>query len=146
MITELIIMRYKLIPFAIGAALGLTATSETLAQDFSVDWYTVDGGGEMFTAGGDFELSGTIGQPDAGTAMTGGDFEITGGFWPGVKPFCFGDLDGDGEVGLSDLAQLLANYGEPSGMTYFDGDLDGDGDVDLSDLAALLAEYGTDCP
>jgi hypothetical protein len=59
---------------------------------------------------------------------------------------CPGDLDGDGEIGLGDLAVLLANYGAPSGMTYEDGDLDGDGDIDLADLAALLAVYGTTCP
>jgi hypothetical protein len=58
---------------------------------------------------------------------------------------CPGDLDGDGVVGLADLAQLLANYGTAAGMTYEDGDLDGDGDVDLSDLAALLAVYNTRC-
>ena len=53
-----------------------------------------------------------------------------------------GDLDGDGDVDLSDLAQLLSNYGITGGATYQQGDLDGDGDVDLSDLAALLANYG----
>ena len=53
-----------------------------------------------------------------------------------------GDLDGDGDVDLSDLAQLLAHYGTTSGATYEQGDIDGDGDVDLSDLAALLANYG----
>lgn len=55
-----------------------------------------------------------------------------------------GDLDLDGDVDLSDLAQLLGNYGE-TGMTYTDGDIDGDGDVDLSDLAALLGNYGDSC-
>jgi hypothetical protein len=59
---------------------------------------------------------------------------------------CPGDLDHDLDVDLSDLAQLLSNYGETSGMTYEDGDLDEDADVDLADLAALLAEYGTICP
>ena len=50
-----------------------------------------------------------------------------------------GDLNGDGQVALDDLAALLAEYGCTSGCTT---DLDGDGDVDLSDLAALLANYG----
>ena len=58
---------------------------------------------------------------------------------------CPGDLDGDNDIDLSDLATLLANYGMPSGATYEQGDLDGDGDVDLQDLAALLAVYGTSC-
>ena len=61
-------------------------------------------------------------------------------------PECFGDLDGDDDVDLSDLATLLANYGMTSGAAYEDGDLDADGDVDLSDLAALLGVYGTTCP
>ena len=134
---------------AIVAITVLVAASSTVAQDYDIAWHTIDGGGEMFTTGGDFELSGTIGQPDANTTvMTGDDFELAGGFWAGAAEdeFCFGDLDGDGDVGLSDLAQLLSNYGETSGMTYEDGDLDGDGDVDLADLAALLGVYGTTCP
>jgi hypothetical protein len=58
---------------------------------------------------------------------------------------CPGDLDGDNDVDLADLAQLLGHYGTTSGAAYEDGDLDGDGDVDLSDLAALLGVYGTTC-
>jgi len=54
-----------------------------------------------------------------------------------------GDLDLDGDVDLSDLAQLLAHYGMTQGAVYEDGDLDGDGDVDLADLSALLGHYGT---
>jgi len=52
------------------------------------------------------------------------------------------DTNGDGQIGLSDLATLLAHYGTTSGASYEDGDLDLDGDVDLSDLAALLGHYG----
>jgi hypothetical protein len=59
---------------------------------------------------------------------------------------CDGDLDGDGDIDLTDLARLLANYGTAGTANYADGDLDGDGDVDLTDLAALLAVYGTACP
>jgi len=48
-----------------------------------------------------------------------------------------GDLDGDGNVDLNDLAILLASYGVDAG-----GDIDGDGDTDLADLAILLIHYG----
>ena len=63
----------------------------------------------------------------------------------GANVTCPGDLDGDNQRDLSDLAQLLANYGTTSGATYGDGDMDQDGDVDLTDLAALLAFYGQPC-
>jgi hypothetical protein len=63
----------------------------------------------------------------------------------GLGRCCFGDLDRDRDVDLSDLAQLLANYGTTSGATYWDGDLDGDDDVDVDDLAELLAVYGDVC-
>ena len=49
------------------------------AQSFSIDWFTIDGGGGT-SSGGNFTLSGTIGQPDAGT-MSGGNFSLNGGFW-----------------------------------------------------------------
>jgi hypothetical protein len=129
-------------------SLAIAATGTALAGELELDWWTIDGGGAMFTTGGSFELSGTIGQADAGMTMTGGDIEVVGGFWPaGIEEaFCFGDFDGDNDVDLADLANLLGSYGQTEGMTYEDGDLDGDGDVDLADLAALLGVYGTTCP
>lgn len=57
-----------------------------------------------------------------------------------------GDLNGDCEVGLGDLAALLAHFGTADGATYPDGDLDADGDVDLDDLTTLLANFGSTCP
>lgn len=59
---------------------------------------------------------------------------------------CTGDLDGDGAIGLQDLATLLGHFGTPEGATSGDGDTDGDRDVDLSDLAVLLGRYGMACP
>lgn len=58
---------------------------------------------------------------------------------------CYGDLNGDDEIGLSDLATLLAHYGNPGPWTYADGDMNCDGEVDLSDLATLLSVYGQPC-
>jgi hypothetical protein len=59
---------------------------------------------------------------------------------------CPGDLDGDAEVRLSDLAVLLSNYDAVGLVGYQDGDINRDMRVDLNDLAALLAVYDTSCP
>ena len=50
------------------------------AQTYSIDWYKISGGGGTST-GGTYQVSGTIGQPDASGAMTGGSYSMTGGFW-----------------------------------------------------------------
>jgi len=57
----------------LGGALSLSA------QSYSIDWYTIDGGGGT-SSGGPYTLSGTIGQPDAGV-HTGGPYTLVGGFW-----------------------------------------------------------------
>lgn len=52
--------------------------------EFSIDWYTIDGGGGV-SAGGEFSLTGTIGQHDASSAPAeGGVYSVFGGFWGGV--------------------------------------------------------------
>jgi hypothetical protein len=50
------------------------------AQSYSINWYKVAGGGGTST-GGVYAVSGTVGQPDAGGPMTGGNYSLTGGFW-----------------------------------------------------------------
>jgi len=52
-----------------------------------------------------------------------------------------GDMDGDCDVDITDLAVLLAAYGSGNG-----GDINGDGVTDLTDLGLLLANYGNTCP
>ena len=47
----------------------------------SIDWYKVAGGGGMNSTGGVYSVSGTVGQPDASGAMSGGGYSLTGGFW-----------------------------------------------------------------
>jgi|SRR5665213_535043 len=68
-----------LLSICIASALWLSVAMAQ-AQSYSVDWYKIAGGGGTST-GGTYQVSGTIGQPDAGGAMTGGNYSLTGGFW-----------------------------------------------------------------
>ena len=64
---------------ALLAGLVLCVARIAGAQNYAIDWYSIDGGGGTST-NGQFSLSGTIGQPDAGH-MSGGSFTLDGGFW-----------------------------------------------------------------
>lgn len=50
------------------------------AQSYTVDWYKISSGGGTST-NGSYSVSGTIGQPDASSTMSGGNYSLTGGFW-----------------------------------------------------------------
>jgi len=53
------------------------------AQSYSINWYTIGGGGGTSTGTSGsttYSLSGTIGQP-AASSMSGGNYSLTGGFW-----------------------------------------------------------------
>jgi hypothetical protein len=62
----------------------LSFTMPTYSQsggNFIIDEFTIDNGGGR-SLGGDFSLQGTIGQADASTEVSGGNFSLKGGFWP----------------------------------------------------------------
>ena len=48
-------------------------------QSYTIAWYEIAGGGGTST-GGTYQVSGTIGQPDASGAMSGGNYSVTGGY------------------------------------------------------------------
>jgi len=66
-------------PLLLALAVSLFAHTAR-AQNYSIDWLTMGGGGGTST-GGVYQVSDTIGQPDAEPTMTGGNFSLTGGFW-----------------------------------------------------------------
>ena len=49
----------------------------------TIDWYSVDSGGGQ-SDGGDYQLDGIIGQPEAQTSATGGDYQLDGGYLAGT--------------------------------------------------------------
>jgi hypothetical protein len=74
---EIEVIMKKLIPVSLlTSTLCLTA----LGQSYSIDWFKISAGGGTST-GGVYAVSGTIGQPDAGATMSGGNYSLTGGFW-----------------------------------------------------------------
>ena len=111
------------------------------ADDFQISRSTIDGGGAMSSAGGDFELSGTIGQPDAGV-MEGDGFTLAGGFWFEEPP---DDCNSDGWVNLVDYKDFEECLSGPNAELPLPEcncfDRDGDNDVDLSDVASLQAGF-----
>jgi hypothetical protein len=64
-------------------ALSFVVVSALHAQSYSINWFKVAGGGGTST-GGTYQVSGTIGQHDAGGPMTNGQYSLTGGFWSGI--------------------------------------------------------------
>lgn len=71
-------MKSLLLPLLVCASL-LAAVTGVRAQSYSIDWYKIAGGGGT-SSNGNYVVSGTIGQADAGQ-MTGGNYSLTGGFW-----------------------------------------------------------------
>jgi len=67
-------------PLLLACATLACPVSHAFAQTYSIDWHTMDGGGGT-SAGAGFAISGTVGQPDASPALTGGNFSLTAGFW-----------------------------------------------------------------
>lgn len=67
----------------LSLAACISVQSDLTAQvggPYDLSWFSVDGGGGT-SSGGPYSLSGTIGQPDAGGPLSGGNYTLVGGFW-----------------------------------------------------------------
>ena len=126
---------------ATGAFVAPHAASLADEPALQVTRYTIDGGGNMRAIGGLYELSGTIGQPEAGRS-TGGDYHVSAAFWFPVLP---GDSGEDGTVDLSDYAAFQACSTGPDGGTPTEEcqsfDVNHSGTIDLADFAVIQTSY-----
>ena len=61
----------------LGVTGGITAAQ---AEGYRIAWWTLDHGGGM-SAADRYSVAGTIGQPDAGAALQGGEYRLIGGYW-----------------------------------------------------------------
>ena len=128
-----------------SAVVCLWFASPTLGQSLAIDWFTIDGGGAMASVGGSFEVSGTIGQPDA-DIMAGGGFELVGGFWGAAWPICYADCDQSTGAGVLDIFDFLCFQnsfvlGEPYAC-----DCDPDPACDIFDFLCFQNAFVAGCP
>lgn len=79
-----------LFPIVLALLIGISTANAQHSDEpvspqsgYSIDWYTIDGGGAMNTSGGSYSLSSSIGQSDAGS-LSGGVYTLNGGFWGGT--------------------------------------------------------------
>jgi hypothetical protein len=78
-------MKHTLILCALVVVLLLGAIGLAVANGpgYTLDWWTVDGGGGTWSdTGGQYVLNGTVGQPDA-HVWGDGSYTLVGGFWGG---------------------------------------------------------------
>jgi hypothetical protein len=126
-----------------GLFVGSLLSAGLTANAYTLGWWTIDAGGAMWAAGGGFELSGTIGQPDAVTVASGAGLALTGGFWgvTGVAGWSPGDLNCDGAVNVFDIDPFVLALTNPAGYAaahpacdYMLADVNGDGAVNAFDI------------
>ena len=65
---------------AMSSMLSLNNVHAQTGGNYDLTWWTIDGGGDVISGNG-YTLNGTIGQPEPGSAPTGSNYTLTGGFW-----------------------------------------------------------------
>ncbi len=128
------------ISLSVVVVTSIVAAGVGTVDDPQLSRWTIDGGGVTRSLGGTWELSGTIGQPDA-AVMEGSSYVLTGGFWFAVPP-C--DCDDDGRVSLYDHVEFEACLSGPgAGVTEGCGcfDVDRSHMVDLRDFAVAQIAF-----
>jgi hypothetical protein len=117
----------------------VAVSTSAVWSDYQIVWSTIDGGGGQ-SSGGQYVLTGTIGQPDA-AYFEGGHYEVLGGFWPG-GPQCFVDLKQ-----FAAFAQHWLETGCDSGNGWCSGaDLNHLNGVDYADLEIFVQQWLFSCP
>lgn len=136
--------------------LGLMAP-RALAQ-VEIDWQTVDGGGVVSMSAGAFELTGSVGQPDAsvlsaGIQNTPSEIILAGGFWSlDTAPFCVADIDRSGFVDSDDYVLFVQAFsdgcfgsGNPNLGCSYSADFDRSGFIDSDDFVAFVDAFSEGC-
>ena len=129
----------KLSRYGCAILLSIMVIASVSYSNYQIVWSTIDGGGGT-SSGGQYELVGTIGQPDA-SYSEGGNYEVLGGFWPG-GPLCFVDFKHFArfaERWLDTPCDGLNDWCGGADLNHLNG-------VDLIDLGLFVDEWLCYCP
>ena len=144
-----------------GAFTVISAAQLAAPGSYAIDSFVIAGGGGTSSSGGaGFSLSGTIGQHDAGIAMSGGGFTLQGGFWIGgglpTIDTCLPDIaplpTGNGLVNVDDLLAVINTWGNCADPNQCPADIApagpvggpiGNDIVNVDDLLAVINGWGT---
>ncbi len=129
------------IVFLAGVVSASSAAPARIASP-DLSWRTIDAGGGT-SAGGPFSLTGTIGQHDAGPALSAGGLTLGGGFWSNLDglPHCPADFNRDGVADFFDYLDFATAFAaeDPS------ADLNNDGVVDFFDYLDFVRAFDAGC-
>jgi hypothetical protein len=123
-----VIMRLNIAPYVRFEGIGTFLIESLIVNDVG-HWFVINGFG--LTINNARQMAVPASNDDTGE---GGIILLTP-----IPPL--GDVDGDGQVGPADLAQLLAAWGQCAEGTPCPADLDDDDSVGASDLAMVLAAW-----
>ena len=119
-------------------------TPVAIASDYEITWFDTSSVGTGTQDNGDYTINGTIGQFAPGPTGETMEYEILGGFWPGVgsTPSCLADLNEDGELNFFDVSAFLVAYQAMDPLADFNND----GAFSFFDVSRFLVAYQAGCP
>jgi len=115
-------------------------TVNSITATYKIDWEVLDSGGADVSSS-NHQLRNSAGQPQIGR-HSGGRYVVESGFWSINVSFIAGDVNGNGQINLTDdvwLANYLLKNG-PCPIPFWAGDVNCSGNISLVD-AVYLANY-----
>jgi hypothetical protein len=128
------------VPYGIAlVSLPLCAALPAWGQ-YEITVFTIDGGGGV-SSGGSYSVTGTVGQVDAHTNITGSTLMVGGGFWPATRCCCRRDFNANGEVNSQDFFDFLTRFFAADPLA----DINCDGVINSQDFFDFLDQYFSGC-
>lgn len=64
-------------------AFGALPLHAQVSANYDLSWNTSDNGGVLYSSGGRYQVSGTLGQADANEPSSSGNYTLNAGWWNG---------------------------------------------------------------